>query len=261
MRRGSLLKTKPERPWGSSNRSDLPTRNRPIITRRRDCTEIALPSGTTLSELSKRPVPYVVLEGFCAEFVKESDRRRILGLKLPGEIIAIEAYFGQCPGCEATALGEAKIAPLSDALNDLGHYRFISEMLAVQALRALSIARLWTFRLTALDAPRRISHLLCEMRHRLSVNGEIPRVLRTPLTQSDIADMCGITPIHANRALARIRENGLGEMRRGDFYAADWSSLEDYAQFDTAAFGSALCKAACPTDGYVAPEKPASRAD
>ena len=222
---------------------------------------ITFPSGATLDEFTSQSVPYVMSKGFCAEFVKENDRRRILGLKLPGDTINIEAYYGQHTGYETIALGEARIAPLRDASGGLEPFRYIAETIAFQAVRALSIARFWTFRLTALDAPRRIAHLLCEVRHRLGTHGQFARVLRTPLTQSDIADMCGITPIHANRALARIRENGLGEMRRGNFYAADWSSLEDYAQFDTAAFGSALCKAACPTDGHVAPEKPASRAD
>lgn len=242
-------------------KSNTPSKRAPITSRRSGCSEIVVPPGATLNELAGQLLPYVVSTGFCAEFKKENDGRRILSLKLPGDIINIEAYYGQRPGCETMALGEARIAPIGNDSMGLEAYGFLAERIAFQAVRALSIARLWTFRLTALDAPRRISHLLCEVRHRLGTNGQFARVLRTPLTQSDIADMCGITPIHANRALARIRENGLGEMRRGNFYAADWSSLEDYAQFDTAAFGSALCTAAWPTDGYVAPEKPASRAD
>ena len=51
-------------------------------------------------------------------------------------------------------------------------------------------------------------------------------------TQIDLADMCGVSAIHANRAVGKLRELGLGEIRRGDLYTSDWDALREYAQFE-----------------------------
>lgn len=104
--------------------------------------------------------------------------------------------------------------------------------LLCRTLRAAAISRQWAFRLAALNAPQKIAHLLSEVRHRVEAGNRHAQALRTPFTQKDIADMCGISAIHANRAIADIRERGLGEFRRGTFYASSWESLQDYANFD-----------------------------
>ncbi len=44
--------------------------------------------------------------------------------------------------------------------------------------------------------------------------------------------MCGVSAIHANRAVGKLREQGIGEIRRGDLYTDDWDALKRYAGFD-----------------------------
>ena len=96
-----------------------------------------------------------------------------------------------------------------------------------------AIHRKWIQTLEQLDAPRRIAHLYSELHTRLDLIGRsVTRVLRTPFTQLDMADMCGVSAIHANRAVGKLRELGIAEIRRGDLYTNDWSALKDYAQFD-----------------------------
>ena len=85
----------------------------------------------------------------------------------------------------------------------------------------------------SLDAPQRIAHIYCEVQTRLHFVGLAnERVVRTPFTQKDIADMCGVSAIHANRAVSKLRELELGEIRRGSLYVTDWTQLRQYAAFD-----------------------------
>ncbi|HBM04708.1 MAG TPA: Crp/Fnr family transcriptional regulator, partial [Erythrobacter sp.] len=96
-----------------------------------------------------------------------------------------------------------------------------------------AIHRKWIQMLEQLDAPRRIAHLYAELHTRLELVGRnVTRALRTPFTQFDMADMCGVSAIHANRAVGKLRELGIAEIRRGDLYTADWAALKRYAQFD-----------------------------
>lgn len=175
---------------------------------------------------------FLVVNGFCAQITLVEGRRRIVGLSLAGDIINIEALLGGRPDYATVTIGTVQLAEVDDPQGVLSGQPQMMLKLTSHALRAASIGRLWAFRLAALDAPQSIAHLLCEVRHRLAHKGLAERVLRTPFTQTDIADMCGISAIHANRALGRLRDSGLGEMRRGDFYASSWSALEEYAQFE-----------------------------
>ena len=82
-------------------------------------------------------------------------------------------------------------------------------------------------------APRRIAHLFAEVHTRLELIGRhVPSTLRTPFTQLDLADMCGVSAIHANRAVGKLRDLGIAEIRRGDLFCEDWDRLRRYARFD-----------------------------
>ena len=86
--------------------------------------------------------------------------------------------------------------------------------------------------LEQLTAPRRVAHVFAELWHRLDLVGLGRRDgLRLPLTQTDLADMCGTTAIHMNRALAALRREGIAEFRRGAVYVPDRERLERFAHF------------------------------
>ncbi|WP_245755878.1 Crp/Fnr family transcriptional regulator [Qipengyuania nanhaisediminis] len=95
------------------------------------------------------------------------------------------------------------------------------------------VHRKWIQILEQLDAPKRIAHLYAELHKRLELIGRnVPRALRTPFTQLDLADMCGVSAIHANRAVGKLRDLGVAEIRRGDLYTDDWDRLKRYARFN-----------------------------
>ena len=178
----------------------------------------------------------ILLEGFMFRTIRRDDRRFIVSVHVPGDFVDLHAFALKRLDHDVVAIGPARIASISH-----DRLRLVTEtdpelarVLWFATLLDASIHRQWIRNLEALDAPQRIAHLYAELHHRLGFVGRNSgRTLRTPFTQTDLADMCGVSAIHANRAVARIRELGLGEIRRGDLYIGDWAALEAYAEFDS----------------------------
>jgi CRP-like cAMP-binding protein len=79
----------------------------------------------------------------------------------------------------------------------------------------------------------RIAHLLYEMlvRYRMAkmTNGNS---FEFPVTQTDLADATGLTPVHANRTLQKLRADGLITLAGGVVTVMDPGRLKTAAQFN-----------------------------
>lgn len=177
----------------------------------------------------------LLIDGFMVNRIIRDGKRYIVGVHVPGDFVDLHGFALKHLDHDIVAAGPAQIAQVErDRLREITQDRpSIARALWFATLLDAAINRQWIRNLEALGAPQRIAHLYAELHHRLSLIGRnVIRTLRTPFTQTDLADMCGVSAIHANRAVARIRELGLGEIRRGDLYITDWGALERYAGFD-----------------------------
>lgn len=85
------------------------------------------------------------------------------------------------------------------------------------------------------DADARMAHFLLELGMRLSLVGMGSRQgYACPLTQYHLADALGLSPIHVNRVLRKLRENGLATFRDGFVTFEDYDGLVTLADFDAA---------------------------
>lgn len=179
----------------------------------------------------------ILVDGFLLRAIVREGKRFIVGVHVPGDFVDLHGFVLKRLDHDIVAVGKAYVAQVEhDSLSEVMRDRpGIAKMLWFATLLDAAIHRQWIRNLEALDAPQRIAHLYAELHHRFTLIGRnVSRALRTPFTQSDLADMCGVSAIHANRAVARLRELGLAEIRRGDLYTSDWKALEAYAGFDPA---------------------------
>jgi len=96
-----------------------------------------------------------------------------------------------------------------------------------------AIHREWLSALGRRLAAERLALLFCEIYVRLNAVGLADNYrFDLPLTQSDVADMVGITPVHVNRSLKALRQQGVVEWRGGTAIINDWRNLARFAQFD-----------------------------
>ena len=98
-----------------------------------------------------------------------------------------------------------------------------------------SIFREWIANIARRDGPARLAHLLCEFGLRLEYAELGSRTgYELPLTQEQLADATGMTPVHVNRVLKELEQRGLITRSVRSVGIADWDRLEKAADFSSA---------------------------
>ncbi|MEM7687497.1 MAG: Crp/Fnr family transcriptional regulator [Pseudomonadota bacterium] len=178
----------------------------------------------------------IVMDGFLVHAAEEAGSRSITAIRIPGDLIDFDSFILKRSDHSIISAGRSRVAIIrheciADFLNK--DPRAAGAMWCSSLLDA-AIQRKWIEMFGRLDASQRIAHIYCELQARLEFIGKASsHAVRTPFTQTDLADMSGVSPVHANRAVAKLRESGLGQIRRGTLYPDDWTALERYAQFDS----------------------------
>ena len=98
-----------------------------------------------------------------------------------------------------------------------------------------AIHREWVLSLGRRSALARVAHLFCELQVKLGIVGLADESgYALGLTQADLAECLGLTPVHVNRTLRQLREGGLVEFRGGRVAIGDLAGLRRAAEFDPA---------------------------
>lgn len=176
-----------------------------------------------------------VRKGFLFQTIETTGGRAIVGIQIPGDFVSLQNYNDQPIDHSIVAAGNVELAVVShramEALID--HDSNTMRYLWRATQREATLQRTWIQILEQLDAPQRIAHIYCELKTRMELTGKSVRhALRAPFSQLDLGDMCGISTVHANRAVSKLRECGLADIRRGTLYTDNWSELQRYAEFD-----------------------------
>lgn len=179
----------------------------------------------------------ILIDGFILRTIVERDRRYIVGFHVPGDFVDLHAFALKRLDHEVVTLGHTKVGFASHERIGRIHETepHLSRLFWFSTLLEAAIQRQWTLKLEQLKASRRVAHRLAEIWRRLEMVGlGRPNGFRSPLTQTDLADMCGTTPIHMNRALAELRREEIVEFRRGLVIVRDRDRLERHGDFDPA---------------------------
>ena len=96
-----------------------------------------------------------------------------------------------------------------------------------------AILREWIDDHCSRDARERLAHLICEMLIRYRVVGETTDdSIPFPLTQEELAQATGMTPVHTNRMLQQLRTEGLIELRNKVLTVLEPKRLMEVAQYE-----------------------------
>lgn len=176
----------------------------------------------------------ILVDGFVLRVIADDTGRTIVGIQMPGDLIDLPALGLGYLDHDLIALGPVTLAQTGQAqLTDLALANGeVGRALWVASQLDGTIQRQWAVKLGRLKASRRAARVLAELWCRLELIGLAHTTgYYIPLTQQHLADMCGTTAIHMNRALGELRRLELADVRRGFVTAADRAALEDYGQF------------------------------
>ena len=171
----------------------------------------------------------VVREGdSCAEFYSVRDgwifnykllpdgRRQIINFILPGDVVDISSL-----GTGHSLASVQTVTPATLCVFDrvafnrlIGNAPMLAETLQARSATELASIHDRMASIGRRSARERIAHLILAILHRRS-NGELVegRAHAWPLRQEHVADALGLTPIHVNRTIRSLREEGLLSLR------------------------------------------------
>jgi len=177
----------------------------------------------------------ILIEGYLLRTIMEGGQRYVVGMHVPGDFADLHCFALKRLDHNVVTIGETLVGYVSHRRLEevVAKYPHLTRLLWFSTLLDAAIHRQWILKMEQLAAPRRVAHVFAELWHRLDLVGLGRRDgLRTPLIQADLADMCGTTAIHMNRALGLLRKEGIGEFRRGALYVKDRARLEAFAGFN-----------------------------
>lgn len=178
---------------------------------------------------------YVVKEGWAIRFKMLSDgRRQILNFALPGDIIGLFSPLFETADHSVAALTDMVVHPLDPAstVEMFGECPRLAAAIAWSAGRDEAILSEQVVRVGRRSAYERTGHLIVELLYRLRLVGEADgRSFELPLTQEILADTLGLSIVHVNRTLRRLRENGLLCIKDERVVIGDLEKLTSVSEF------------------------------
>lgn len=182
---------------------------------------------------------YLLLSGFCVRYKLVGDGgRQIVSIHMKGDLVDLQNAIVGVADHSVQALTDCKMAKIPIAvIHDLTNsHSGIKDAMWHDTLVDGSIYREWVANVGRRDAHTRIAHLLCEFALKLeavSLGEQLNYEL--PMTQDELADATGLTPVHVNRTLMDLAREGLIERATPkSVVIGDWKRLAAAGDFDPA---------------------------
>ena len=178
---------------------------------------------------------FVIVSGMAARYRSLPDGgRQIMTFLIPGDLCDFRVFLASVMDHSIGTVTPVRIASISrERIMDVftRHAR-ISAALWWSSMQEEAMLRERIVSLGRRDARGRIAYLLCELlwRHAavgLTSNG----TFWLPLTQTELGDTLGLTPVHVNRILKDFRSDRLIEMDQKMLTLLDVAGLQRIADF------------------------------
>lgn len=171
------------------------------------------PNDYMLREGDLATVCPVLLNGFAYRQKTSADGgRQIVALKIPGDALDFQSLYLDVADHNLQALTPVELAVFAqkDFEKLVAPRPNIARAVIVDILIEGSIAREWLLNIGRRDALGRLAHLLCELYYRVQQIAieDLGGGFEFPLTQEQLADLLGLTPVHINRTIKILEQEG-----------------------------------------------------
>jgi CRP-like cAMP-binding protein len=178
----------------------------------------------------------VLLSGFAYRQKLTGDgSRQIVALHIPGDALDFQNLFLDVSDHSLQMLTRAEVAfiAMSDLQVLVRARPAVAHAILVKILVEASIFREWVLNVGRRDSRSRLAHLLCELGVRLDAEGLAEDYgYEMPMTQEQLADAVGLTPVHVNRTLKALEAEGLIVRSKRSVSFPDWKRLRLVGDFN-----------------------------
>jgi CRP-like cAMP-binding protein len=180
----------------------------------------------------------VLLSGFAVRHkIVAGGHRQIVSIHMKGEFGDLQNSMLGIADYSVQMLTKGRVASIAaEDLHELAFQRpNVGRAMWTDTLVDGSIFREWIANIGRRDAFTRIAHLLCDFAIRMEAAGLGQKGnYELPMTQEQLADATGLTPVHINRTIKQLRADGLieGNSPRS-IIIGDWRRLAEAGDFNS----------------------------
>ena len=199
--------------------------------------ELSIDRGTQVLVQGQRSAHvFTVLEGVLIRFkLLEDGRRQIVNFMFPGDLVGLQAAMGEPLAHGVEALTGARLCVFARGRFPelvLNHPELGYDVIWLAAKEEAALEE----HLVALGqrtARERIAYLAVFLVQRAIETGLAQgNSLTLTVTQTQIADMLGLSLVHTNRTLQTLRQSNLILWNLSEIQIADMDAAREYARFD-----------------------------
>lgn len=178
----------------------------------------------------------LIVEGFAARYKLLADgSRQITALHVAGDFVDLHAFLLKTMDHGIVALSPCTIAfaEHSDLKIVTESAPHLSRLLWLDTLVDGAIHREWIVAMGRRSKKSHLAHLICELFVRLEgVNLTNGMSFHLPLSQSEMADVIGLSVVHMNRVIQALRREKLISWTNQTVTILNWDRLKEVAEFD-----------------------------
>jgi CRP-like cAMP-binding protein len=181
-------------------------------------------------------VSTLLLEGWMARARDlRAGQRQITELHIAGDFVDLHSFTLKQLDHEVITLSRCRIAvvPHENLRKITEEHPHLTRVLWLMTDIDAAIHREWAVSVGRRSAMSRVAHLMCELLLRLQVIGRASDAsYDLPLSQAELSECLGLTPVHTNRTLQEMRRRGLIELVPGRVTIPDLEALKKIGEFD-----------------------------
>lgn len=180
----------------------------------------------------------IMLTGFSIRYNLMSDgRRQISAFHIAGDFVDLHSLLLGPMDHSVGTLGETTVGYVPhDYLREITvNHPHLARLLWLSTLIDAAMHRRWIVAAGKLDAVGRVAHFICEIFVRMQLVGLTEeRSFRLPINQTVLSDAMGLSVVHVNRTLQKMRRDGLIRWQGDRVDILDWQRLQAASEFDPA---------------------------
>lgn len=178
----------------------------------------------------------LILEGYAATYkITAIGKRQIVAFHIAGDIPDLQSTHLEVLDTSLGTLTPAKVGFIRhEAINHVceRHYR-IACVLWRQSLIDATIFREWVVNVGRREALNALAHVMCEFVTKMRTMGLSDGAeCELPMTQAELGDALGISTVHVNRTVQKLRAAGLIRLQGARLTVLDWEGLREVGEFD-----------------------------
>jgi CRP-like cAMP-binding protein len=179
----------------------------------------------------------LIVSGWACRYkLLSQGKRQIFSFHIAGDIPDLQSLHVPAMDHSLATVTKATMAFIPhESMRELtARHANIAALFWRDTLIDAGIFREWMVGMGRRSAFEQVAHLLCELYLKLQAVGQAGHFrCPLPVTQVDLADALGLTPVHINRVLMEMRSQGLITLKSGTLVIEAWSELLRIADFDS----------------------------